>query len=420
MRIALLGPPGSGKETQSRKLASHYGLAFLTIADMIRDAAQEGTEAGRQAKPFLDLGQHVPDEVLFTVLRERLNREDVRQGFFLTGFPRTTHQADVLDALLDELGLPLDLVLLLEVDADLIMERLEGLRICISCGQNYNIYSHPSLVDGICDECGGRLRHRADNNEVTLTNRLKIYEHQTVSLIQYYRLHGKLRQIEAEGGVDEVSRALCKVIEEAPPTVVETVPVEEPPVSVEPITVYGIAEPEPPPMVAEVPVPVMEEKAPKQTVAKRSAPKPSAAPKTGAKKAAPKKSAAQKSTVKKSAANTKKAGTKTLSKKSVAQQAAPKKTTAKKAAPKKATAKKSAPGKSGVKRTAAKKTTAKKAAPKKTTVKKAPCKKTTAKKAAPKKSTAKKSAAKKAAPKKSTAKKSAAKKSTAKKKTTRR
>ncbi len=375
MRIALLGPPGSGKETQSRKLASHYGLALLTIADMIRDAAQEGTEAGKQAKPFLDLGQHVPDDVLFTVLRERLSREDVRQGFFLAGFPRTTHQADVLDVLLDELGLPLDLVLLLEVDADLIMERLEGLRICVSCGQNYNIYSHPSLVDGICDECGGRLRHRADNNEVTLTNRLKIYEQQTASLIQYYRLHGKLRQIEAVGGVDEVSRALCNVIEEAPPTVVETVPVEEPPVSVEPIAVNAIAEPEPMPMVVEAPAPVIEEKAPKR----------GAAEKAGTKKAAPKKSVAKKSAVKKGVVKKKKVVKKAASKKSAAKKAAPKKTTAKKAAPKK----------SAVKKTVAKKTTVKKAAPKKT-------------------------ASKKTAPKKSTAKKSAAKKSTAKKKTTRR
>ena len=406
MRIALLGPPGSGKETQSRKLASHYGLAFLTIADMIRDAAQEGTEAGRQAKPFLDLGQHVPDEVLFTVLRERLTREDVRQGFFLTGFPRTTHQADVLDVLLDELGLPLDLVLLLEVDADLIMERLEGLRICVSCGQNYNIYSHPSLVDGICDECGGRLRHRADNNEVTLTNRLKIYEHQTASLVQYYKLHGKLRQIEAEGGVDEVSRALCKVIEEAPPTVVETVPVEEPPVSVEPIAVYGIAEPEPMPMVEEPPSPVAEEKAPKQAVAKKSAPKPSTANKTGAKKTTPKKSAAKKKKVVKKTASKKSAVKKSTPKKTTANKAAPKKSNAKKATPKKPAAKKAAPKKSSVKKTTSKK---------KAVAKKAISRKTATKKAAPGKA-----ATRKAAPKKSTARKSAAKKSTTKKKATRR
>lgn len=400
MRIALLGPPGSGKETQSRKLAAHYGLALLAIADMIRDAAQEGTEAGRQARPFLDLGQHVPDDVLFTVLRERLSREDVRQGFLLAGFPRTTHQADVLDVLLDELGLPLDLVLLLEVDADLVMERLEGLRICVSCGQNYNIYSHPSLVDGICDECGGRLRHRADNNEVTLTNRLKIYEHQTVSLIQYYRLHGKLRQIEAEGGVDEVNRLLCGVIEEAPPTVVETVPVQEPPVSVEPIAVNEIAEPELMPMAEVEPAPAIGEKKPKKAASKKSAPK----------KAAPKKSAVKKSTVKKSVAKKKKVVKKAASTKSAAKKAAPRKTTAKKAVPKKTAAKKAAPKKSAVKKTVSKKTTAKKAAPKKTT----------GKKAAPKKSAAKKAGVKKAAPQKSVAKKSAAKKSTAKKKTARR
>ena len=232
MRIVLQGAPGSGKGTQATKLTDHYGILCISVGTMLRDAAQEDTGPGKQVKALLDLGQHVPDEIVCSVLKERLRKPDVRGGFLLVGFPRSAAQADALDEILEQLDLPLDLVLLLEGDHDQFMERLEGRQICQSCGTMYNIFTNPPRVEGVCDLCGGPVRRRAEDNEETISNRMRVYDHNAATLVQYYRLHGKLRQVPADAETEPVYQALLNVIDEYPPTVIETAPVVGSPVSI--------------------------------------------------------------------------------------------------------------------------------------------------------------------------------------------
>jgi len=176
MRIVLLGAPGSGKGTQATKLTDHYRLVRISTTVILRQAAQGESMPGKQAKAFLDLGQHVPDEIVCLVLKERLSRQDVQSGFLLVGFPHSAAQADALDEILEELSLPVDLVLQLEGDHDHFMERLEGRETCRSCAAMYNIFFNPPKVEGVCDLCGGRVRRRSDDNEKTISNRMRNYD----------------------------------------------------------------------------------------------------------------------------------------------------------------------------------------------------------------------------------------------------
>jgi adenylate kinase len=214
MRIVLLGAPGCGKGTQGHRLAKHYGIPEISTGDLLREAVAAGTPLGKAAKAVMDAGQLVSDEIVLGVIRERLSRPDARKGFILDGFPRNLAQAEQLDELLGQLGLPIDLALLIEVDVDTIMQRLFGRRTCVSCGASYNIFYAPPKMDGRCDECGGRLRRRSDDNEETIGNRLRIYETQTLPVVEYYREQELLRQVQGIGEPDDVFRAVLKVTEE--------------------------------------------------------------------------------------------------------------------------------------------------------------------------------------------------------------
>lgn len=185
MRIVLIGPPGSGKGTQATRLADHYRIPRISVSGLLRLASRYDQGPGPQARPFLDKGHPVPDEITLEILRERLQLPDVQYGFLLVGFPRTTAQTLLLDELLESLAMPLQGVLLLAGDADHFMERLEGRRICRSCAAAYNVFSNPPRVEGVCDECGGRVRQRGDDNENTIASRMRAFEYQTAPLIQY-------------------------------------------------------------------------------------------------------------------------------------------------------------------------------------------------------------------------------------------
>jgi adenylate kinase len=214
MRIVLLGAPGSGKGTQAKLLVEKYKLPQISTGDMLREAVAEATLLGRQAKVSMDAGQLVSDEIVLAIIQERVTRPDARKGFILDGFPRNLQQAEALDQLLTSLGRPLNLSLLAAVDVDALIQRLVGRRTCLSCGQMYNIYYAPPHIEGRCDECGGRLRHRADDNEETIGNRLRVFETHTLPVVEYYKEQGTLRTIQGVGEISDIFKAVTKVVED--------------------------------------------------------------------------------------------------------------------------------------------------------------------------------------------------------------
>jgi adenylate kinase len=204
MRIVLLGAPGSGKGTQAKKLMERHGIPQISTGDLLRAAVRAGTALGKQAKAAMDAGQLVADEIVIGMIRERLQDADTDKGFIMDGFPRSGAQARELDAVLGGLGQPLDKALLIDVKFDALMKRLTGRRTCKDCGQMYNVYYSPPQKDGICDRCGGELLQRADDNEETIGNRLRVYQDQTEPLIEYYQKQGKLAAIDGEGDIEAI------------------------------------------------------------------------------------------------------------------------------------------------------------------------------------------------------------------------
>ncbi len=429
MRIVLLGAPGSGKGTQAKLLVEKYNYPQVSTGDLLRAAVGSETPLGLQAKAAMESGQLVSDEIVLGMIKERLNAPDAKEGFILDGFPRNIPQAEALDLMLEKMHMPLQVALLVEVDLDALTQRLTGRRTCELCGQMYNIYFSPSKLDGQCDKCGGNLKHRADDNEETIYNRLKVYESQTAPVVAYYRSQGKLRVVQGVGEISDIFQAIDKAIVEMVETqkqrAAETVAAE--PVVHRPKPQKNIFEKED----LEASVLALEKKVleaaavsrvntmkniegARATVELKKASAKKSVSTADSKASASKKATAKKSTTKKAVAK-KTATKKVAAKKTVAKKAVVKKATAKKATAKKAVAKKTAVKKAAVKKALVKKTTAKKAATKKATVKKAITKKSTTKKAVAKKTVAKKAATKKVAAKKTVAKKAVAKKAAAKK-----
>ena len=213
MRIVLLGAPGSGKGTQAKLLMEKYRIPHVSTGDLLRAALAAGTPLGLQAKAAMDAGQLVSDEIVLGIIRERLRHNDAKKGFILDGFPRNIIQAQALDSMLHNLNQPLDAALLLDVDFDALMQRLTGRRTCENCGASYNIYTNPPRLDDQCDRCGAPLHHRADDNEETIGNRLRVYDAQTKPLIDFYRNQGRLESINAVGEVQAIFKRLLVVLE---------------------------------------------------------------------------------------------------------------------------------------------------------------------------------------------------------------
>src|SRR5262245_43009083 len=173
MRIVLLGAPGSGKGTQAQRLQAKYGVPQVSSGDLLRDAVARGTELGRQAKAVMDAGQLVSDAIVLGLIRDRLSRPDAAKGFILDGFPRNIDQANSLNALLAELGQPLDAVLLLDVRNETLMQRLAGRRLCPKCGAVYNVHTMASGTE-TCANDGTELYQRADDKEEVIAKRLEV------------------------------------------------------------------------------------------------------------------------------------------------------------------------------------------------------------------------------------------------------
>jgi adenylate kinase len=205
MRLVLVGPPGAGKGTQAQFIASHFAVPKISTGDIFRANVSEGTRLGLEAKMFMDAGDLVPDEVTIGMVQDRLKQDDATEGFLLDGFPRTVHQAEVLDATLSGQGTAVTVVLELVVDDDEVVRRLSGRRTCRQCGHVWHVDFDPPTTPDACDRCGGELFQRDDDREDTIRHRLEVYADQTSPLIGYYGDRGLLRGVDATGPVEDVT-----------------------------------------------------------------------------------------------------------------------------------------------------------------------------------------------------------------------
>ncbi len=205
MRLVLVGPPGAGKGTQAQFISSHFAVPKISTGDIFRANVSEGTDLGLEARKFMDAGDLVPDEVTIGMVTERLAQDDASEGFLLDGFPRTVHQAEVLDGLLADRSAAIDVVLELVVDDEEVVRRLSGRRTCRRCGHVWHVDFDPPASEGTCDRCDGELFQRDDDSEHTIRHRLEVYADQTSPLIGYYGDKGLLRGVDATGPVEDVT-----------------------------------------------------------------------------------------------------------------------------------------------------------------------------------------------------------------------
>lgn len=210
MNLILLGPPGAGKGTQAKLLLDLIGVPQISTGDMLRAAVAAGTELGRKAKEFMDAGELVPDEVVIGLVEERLGEKDCAPGFMLDGFPRTVPQAERLEQMLKKLGRAIDHVLLLEVEDEELVGRITGRRTCGSCGAIWHLVFMPPPRPDTCS-CGAKsLQQRADDNEVTVRQRLGAYHEQTAPLIGFYGTRGLVRKVQGTAKKPEEVFAAAK------------------------------------------------------------------------------------------------------------------------------------------------------------------------------------------------------------------
>ena len=213
--VILLGPPGAGKGTQAQRIAQRYRLPHLSTGDMLRDHIQRDTELGRRAKPLMERGELVPDEIVLSMVEERISQPDCDNGFVFDGFPRTLAQAEDLERICRRHKFDYTIVLHMVVDPDLLMRRLTGRRICKTGGHIYNIFDRPARVEGICDLDGSELIHRPDDTEPVIRGRLSAYETQTRPLVDYYKGQGLLIEVDAMADADAVTASIGKTLDKA-------------------------------------------------------------------------------------------------------------------------------------------------------------------------------------------------------------
>jgi len=208
MKMILLGPPGAGKGTQAAALVEKLKVPQISTGDMLRSAVKAGTPVGLKAKAVMDSGGLVSDDIIIGIVKERLAEKDCKNGYIFDGIPRTIAQAEALD----ENGIEIDTVLLIDVSEEVLIFRLSGRRICPKCGRTFHIITNPPDKPGECDACSARLKQRADDDPYTILNRLKTYRKETQPLIAYYEAQGKLKRTDGDCGAAEQTVEVFKAL----------------------------------------------------------------------------------------------------------------------------------------------------------------------------------------------------------------
>lgn len=214
MNLILLGPPGAGKGTQAQRLQQARGLVQLSTGDMLRAAVAAGSEIGKRADAVMKRGELVSDEIVVGIIEDRISQPDCAKGFILDGFPRTTAQAEALDAMLARKGMKLDAVIEMVVDDAQMVDRITGRYTCAKCGAGYHDTNRRPKKAGVCDVCGGTaFTRRADDKAETVKARLDAYHRQTAPLLPYYRARGVLQQVDGMAEIDQVSAQIDKLLD---------------------------------------------------------------------------------------------------------------------------------------------------------------------------------------------------------------
>lgn len=214
LNIVLMGPPGAGKGTQSELIVKKYGIPHISTGDMFREAIAEKTPVGLKAQSYTDKGLLVPDEVVIELVKERLSRADCAKGYLLDGFPRTLVQAEALKSLSQEIGRPVNTVILITAEAEALIQRIVSRRVCPECGASYNLLTKKPAKEGICDNCGHELIQRKDDTREAFSVRLEAYRSSTEPLAAYYRREGLLREVDGLQDIGVVFADISKILDD--------------------------------------------------------------------------------------------------------------------------------------------------------------------------------------------------------------
>ena len=208
MKLILLGAPGAGKGTQAEILCKKLGIPTISTGNILRAAIKEGTPTGLKAKSYIDAGKLVPDEVIIGIVHERLAQDDCKSGYILDGVPRTIAQAEALE----KAGIAFDAVVSIEISEEEILRRMSGRRVCEACGSSYNVEAVPPRVEGVCDNCGGKLIQRKDDTPETVRERLKVYHTETEPLVDFYAARGLLRPVRSDDTKEGTTQAILAAL----------------------------------------------------------------------------------------------------------------------------------------------------------------------------------------------------------------
>ncbi len=209
MNLLILGAPGAGKGTQAKFLAEKYNILHISTGDLLRAEVREATELGLKIKDIMDRGDLVSDELTTELLKKKLNSKECENGFLLDGYPRTTVQANTLETIAPKL----DAAIVIDVEDQIIIERMSGRRVCKACGQVYHAINNPPKTEGVCDVCGGEVYQRSDDNTTTVRNRLDKYHAETAPIIDYYKEKGIVIRVSGLGYIEDITKKIVDGLE---------------------------------------------------------------------------------------------------------------------------------------------------------------------------------------------------------------